>query len=137
VVTEAPLEKTEHGAFPAGEGWFVVNAREARWFESDGLGFYVSFEGENARFTELGINVGIVRPGEPGCMYHREEAQEDFLVLSGECLLIVEGRSGFFEPGTSCTVRRGQSMCSSASETTPASFSGWAHGGRDAGSSTP
>ena len=24
-------------------------------------------------------------------MYHREDAQEDFLVLSGECLLIVEG----------------------------------------------
>jgi uncharacterized cupin superfamily protein len=92
VVPEAPLEKTEHGVFPTGEGWFVVNAREARWFESDGLGFYVSFEGENARFTEFGINVGIVRPGEPGCMYHREEAQEDFLVLSGECLLIVEGQ---------------------------------------------
>jgi uncharacterized cupin superfamily protein len=91
VVPEAALERTEHGKVPAGEGWFVVNARDAQWFESDGLGFYVRFEGENVRFAELGINIGILRPGEPGCMYHREEAQEDFLVLSGECLLLVEG----------------------------------------------
>ena len=46
-------------------------------------------------------------------MYHAEEAQEDFLVLSGECLLIVEGRSGSSVPGTSCTAHRGPSTCSS------------------------
>ena len=66
--------------------------RDARWFESDGLGLYASFEGENARFAELGVGIGILRPGEPSCMYHAEEAQEDFLVLAGECLLIVEGQ---------------------------------------------
>jgi uncharacterized cupin superfamily protein len=91
VVPEAPLERSDHGAFPVGDGWFVVNAREAQWFESDGLGFYAPFEGENAPFGELGINLNILRPGEPSAMYHGEEAQEDFLVLSGECLLLVEG----------------------------------------------
>ena len=91
MVPEAPLERTEAGFVPAGDGWFVVNAGDAHWFESDGLGFYAPFEGENARFSELGINLGILRPGEPGCMYHGEEAQEDFLVLAGECVLIVEG----------------------------------------------
>ena len=89
---EAPLERTDHGAFPYGEGWFVVNARETQWFDSDGLGFYAPFEGENATFGELGVNLSILRPGEPSGMYHGEEAQEDFLVLSGECLLIVEGQ---------------------------------------------
>jgi uncharacterized cupin superfamily protein/catechol 2,3-dioxygenase-like lactoylglutathione lyase family enzyme len=92
MVREAPIEKTENGAFPTGDGWFVVNARDARWFESDGLGFYCGFESKEARFPELGINLNILRPGEPMCMYHGEEAQEDFLVLSGECLLIVDGQ---------------------------------------------
>lgn len=92
MIPEAPLEHSDHGALPVGDGWFVVNARDAQWFESDGLGFYAPFEGENAPFGELGFNLNILRPGEPSCMYHAEETQEDFLVLSGECVLIVEGQ---------------------------------------------
>jgi uncharacterized cupin superfamily protein len=92
VVPEAPLERSDHGVLPVGDGWFVVNARDAQWFESDGLGFYAPFEGENAPFGELGINLNVLRPGEPNCMYHGEETQEDFLVLAGECVLIVEGQ---------------------------------------------
>jgi uncharacterized cupin superfamily protein len=92
VVPEAPLERTEHGLVPSREGWFVVNAHDARWFESHGLGTYVPFEGgEEARFSQFGINIAVLRPDEPSCMYHAEGAQEDFLVLAGECLLIVEG----------------------------------------------
>jgi uncharacterized cupin superfamily protein len=91
VVAEAPLERTENGLAPAGEGWFVLNVREAQWFESDGLGLYAQFEGQTAQFSELGIGVGILRPGEPSSMYHGEDAQEDFLVLSGECILLIEG----------------------------------------------
>jgi uncharacterized cupin superfamily protein len=90
VVPEAPLERTEHGAVPAGEGWFVLNACDARWFQSDGMGVYTSFEGA-VRFADIGFGIGILQPGEPNCMYHGEGAQEDFLVLAGECLLIVEG----------------------------------------------
>ena len=92
MVPEAPLERNDAGLYPAGEGWFVLNAREARWFDSVELGLYGPFEGENARFEQLGINLSVLRPGEPACMYHREGAQEDFLVLSGECLLVIEGQ---------------------------------------------
>jgi uncharacterized cupin superfamily protein len=90
VVPEAPLEQTEHGLVPAGEGWFVVNVRNARWFESDGLGRYTQFQGDE-RFPEFGFNLAILQPGEPSSLYHGEDAQEDFLVLAGECLLLVEG----------------------------------------------
>jgi hypothetical protein len=38
MVPEAPLEQTEHGLVAAGEGWFVLNAREARWFKREGQG---------------------------------------------------------------------------------------------------
>jgi uncharacterized cupin superfamily protein len=92
VVPEAPLESTEAGAFPSAEGWFVLNVRDARWFESEGLGFYAPFESEGVRFPELGINLNVLPPGEPGGMYHGEDAQEDFLVLAGECILIIEGQ---------------------------------------------
>jgi uncharacterized cupin superfamily protein len=90
VVPEAPLERDDVGVFPAGDGWFVINARDLRWFESE-LGLYAMFDSQEARFDQVGVNLGILRPGEPNCMYHAEGAQEDFLVLAGECLLIVEG----------------------------------------------
>jgi uncharacterized cupin superfamily protein len=91
VVPEAPLEQTEAGLVAAGEGWFVLNARDARWFDAGELGFGASFEAQDARFADLGININLLYPGQPSCMYHGEDAQEDFLVLSGECVLIVEG----------------------------------------------
>ncbi|HEY3205937.1 MAG TPA: cupin domain-containing protein [Gaiellaceae bacterium] len=90
MVPEASLEQTDAGLVPKGEGWFVVNAREARWLEHETFGSGTVFEGEPG-FTELGINIGVLEPGQPSCMYHRENAQEDFLVLFGECVLLVEG----------------------------------------------
>ncbi|MCI0636052.1 MAG: cupin domain-containing protein, partial [Actinobacteria bacterium] len=89
-VPEAKLNPTEHGLVPEGEGWFVVNAREARWWHSDELGRAVLFEGE-PRFAEVGVNIQVLQPGQPNCMYHGEDCQENFLVLSGECLLLIEG----------------------------------------------
>jgi uncharacterized cupin superfamily protein len=90
VIPEAPLEPAEAGLRPTGPGWFVLNARDARWYDGE-LGVFTPFEGEEAGFEQLGFNLAILRPGEPNGMYHGEDAQEDFLVLSGECLLIVEG----------------------------------------------
>jgi uncharacterized cupin superfamily protein len=89
-VAEAPLERTEHGLVPQGDGWFVLNAREAPWDHVDELGEFCSFEGKT-RFPQVGININILAPGQPMSMYHEEGQQEDFLVLRGECLLIVEG----------------------------------------------
>ena len=89
VVPEAPMNKTPAGLAPAGEGWFVLNAREATWLDGH-FGAYTRFEGE-PRFTKLGFNIGVLSPGQPACYYHGEDEQEDFLVLSGECLLLIEG----------------------------------------------
>jgi uncharacterized cupin superfamily protein len=90
VVPEAPLEMTKFGLRPGGEGWFVVNAREMRWRDTGGLGAFCDFEGKR-RFSDLGINLNVLQPGEPMGLYHRENRQEDFLVLAGKCLLIVDG----------------------------------------------
>jgi uncharacterized cupin superfamily protein len=89
MVDEAPLEPAEPGLVPRGEGWFVLNAREARWM-TGAFGAYTRFEGES-RFAEIGVNIGVLEPGQPACYYHGEADQEDFLVLSGECLLLIEG----------------------------------------------
>jgi uncharacterized cupin superfamily protein len=86
---EAPLEPSETGVVPAGEGWFVVNARDARWLENE-LGAYCGFEGES-RFEQLGINLNVMEPGVHMFFYHLEDDQEDFLVLAGEALLLIEG----------------------------------------------
>ena len=90
-VPEAQLESTDDGVVANGEGWFVVNAREARWLHTEQLGSAVTFEGE-VRFPQLGININVLHPGQPSCMYHAEDAQENFLVLSGECVLVIEGQ---------------------------------------------
>jgi uncharacterized cupin superfamily protein len=89
---EARLVPREGGLVPEGEGWFVVNAREARWWNHPAFGSATTFENEEeAPFKEFGFNIQIVEPGQPNCMYHGENAQEDFLVLYGECVLVVEG----------------------------------------------
>jgi len=90
MVPEAPLESTEHGLVPKGEGWFVLNAREAQWRHGEGRSAICWFEGD-VDFPQLGINLNVLGPGEPMAMYHWEADQEDFVVLAGEALLIVEG----------------------------------------------
>jgi uncharacterized cupin superfamily protein len=80
---------TKNGLVVDVEGWFVMNARESRWKSEGPLGSYCNFEGKR-RFPQLGINISVLEPGEAMGMYHRENAQEGFLVVAGECLLIVE-----------------------------------------------
>ena len=48
--------------------------------------------GASAPSPVLGIGVHVLHPGEANGMYHAEATQEGFLVLDGECLLIVEGQ---------------------------------------------
>ena len=95
MIPEAELVSTENGLVPKGEGWFVINARETQWWSRPGRGVLCEFEGagfEGATdFTQLGINITVLGPGEPLGMYHWETDQEDFLVLLGEALAIVEG----------------------------------------------
>jgi uncharacterized cupin superfamily protein len=97
MVPEAELRETDAGLVPASPGWFVLNARDARWFDKPGQGHsvpltgYDEYEAETF-FPMLGMAIRVVRSGEPTGTYHWETEQEDFLVLSGEGLLIVEGQ---------------------------------------------
>lgn len=87
---EARLQDTGTGLVPVGHGWFVLNAREGRWRHQEGRAERLTFEGD-AEFPQLGVSLYVLRPGEPIGLYHWEADAEDFLVLSGEALLLVEG----------------------------------------------
>ena len=89
-MSEAKLVRRKGGLVPKGEGWFILNAKQARWGHSEEFDSYVTFEGD-VHFPEVGFNISVLPPGRPSAMYHEENAQEGFLVLKGECLLIVEG----------------------------------------------
>ena len=94
MVPESKLERTEHGLVPKGGGWFVLNMRDAEWRHVEGRGAVsvIGDDFEGARhLAQLGINPFVLMPGEPMAMYHWEADQEDFLVVSGEAVLIVEG----------------------------------------------
>lgn len=93
---QAQLVETDCGLVPEGDGWFVLNAREAEWWTlKTGGGAQCDFEGAALDgapyFPQLGINLTLLEPGKPMTMYHREVDQEDFLVLAGEALLVIEG----------------------------------------------
>ena len=75
---------------PAGEGWYVLSAAEARWYHRGGRGGAAGLQG-NGEFPQVGVSLVVLEPGEPMAMYHWETDQEDFLVLSGEAVLVVEG----------------------------------------------
>jgi uncharacterized cupin superfamily protein len=91
-MNEARLEHTEYGLTPATEGWFAVNVRDAGWVTNEAMGAACIFEGDKVAFGQIGYTLQVLEPGQPSGLYHREGDQEDFLVLSGECLAIVEGQ---------------------------------------------
>ncbi len=88
-VPEADLKRTDAGLIPQGEGWFVLNARDASWIRSEERGQDTDFEG-GQEWPQLGLRIQVVAPGQRG-MYHCERGQEDFIVVSGECVLVIEG----------------------------------------------
>jgi quercetin dioxygenase-like cupin family protein len=89
-MTEAKLTQAEGGWLePEGDGWYVLNAQDAKWLSNE-MGGYCSFEGQE-RFPEFGLNLNSLPPGAPMAMYHHEPYQEGFLVLDGEAVLIIEG----------------------------------------------
>jgi uncharacterized cupin superfamily protein len=101
MVDEARLASTNSGLTPATEGWFVVSVADAAWLTNEAFGARCLFEAdvpvvrnrpelEPHRFRDLGFTIAVVEPGKPNSLYHSESADENFLVLSGECLLVVE-----------------------------------------------
>jgi uncharacterized cupin superfamily protein len=85
------MEQRPDGTTPGGEGWFVVNARDAEWLHNERFGAGVIFESVERRFPHYGINAQVLRRGQPNGYYHAEDGQEDFLILSGERVLLIEG----------------------------------------------
>jgi uncharacterized cupin superfamily protein len=101
MIEEARLEDVGSGLAPVSPGWFVVNVGEAAWLRNDAFGGRCVFESnrrvlaerpdaEPQMFTDTGFTLAVLEPGKPSGMFHAESAQEDFLVLAGTCLLIVE-----------------------------------------------
>jgi uncharacterized cupin superfamily protein len=102
VAEEAPLEDVGAGLAPASGGWFVVNAADAAWVRNEAFGNRCVFEssprvlGERPdlqpqMFSDVGFTLAVLEPGKPTGMYHAESMQENFLVLQGTCLLVIEG----------------------------------------------
>ena len=100
---EARLADSGSGLAPASDGWFVVNVRDAEWLTSEGgdkkpSGSECAFESGEFWFRQLGVRLHVLEPGEPNGLYHSESEQEAFLVLSGECRLLVEGEERLLRP---------------------------------------
>jgi uncharacterized cupin superfamily protein len=102
MVEEAQLEKVDSGLAPVTDGWFVVNVGEAAWLTNDAFGARCVFEGDRPvfrrrpdldvqKFADVGFTLAVIAPGQPSGLYHAESNQEDFLVLAGECLLLIAG----------------------------------------------
>lgn len=90
-VTEASSTETPYGRYVTSDGWFVLNLQDAlavRNEEKGGAAY--PLESREHPFSDVGVNVKVVWPGEPSALYHSEGAQEGFLVLAGECTLVVE-----------------------------------------------
>jgi quercetin dioxygenase-like cupin family protein len=89
MVEEARLERLEAGLTPVTDGWFVVSIPEAAWWTNEAFGDACVFEGDDVSFPDVGFTLAVLQPGQAS-RYHREANQEDFLVLAGECLLLIE-----------------------------------------------
>ena len=90
-VEEASSEETPYGRYITSEGWFVLNLADAlavRNEEKGGASY--PLEPREQPFADVGVHVGVLWPGDPTALYHSEGVQEGFLVLQGECTLVVE-----------------------------------------------
>jgi uncharacterized cupin superfamily protein len=95
---EARLEDSGAGLAPADDGWFVLNAEDAVWLTWAARGSLCSFESEEHSFPQLGFGLHVLEPGQRTGLYHAESEQEAFLVLAGECRLLVEGTERILHP---------------------------------------
>jgi uncharacterized cupin superfamily protein len=101
MVEEARLDDIGSGLAPVSPGWFVVNVGDAAWIRNDSFGGRCVFESngrvlaerpdaEPQTFADTGFTLAVLEPGKPTGLFHAETAQEDFLVLAGTCLLLIE-----------------------------------------------
>ena len=69
----------------------IINLADAAARSHSRRATLIEFEPDDHRWPDLGVNVQIMQPGQPNCRYHSEPVQEDFLVLHGECVVILDG----------------------------------------------
>lgn len=69
----------------------IVNLADAPAISHPRRATIIDFEPEDAPWPDTGVNIQIMQPGQPNGRYHSEPVQEDFLVLHGECIVILEG----------------------------------------------
>lgn len=69
----------------------VINVAAGRTSSHPRRAMVIEFEPEDGLWADTGVNIQIMEPGAPNCRYHSEPVQEDFLVLQGECIVILEG----------------------------------------------
>jgi quercetin dioxygenase-like cupin family protein len=94
-VPEARLEDVGSGLAPVSPGWFTVNVRDAAWIKNEAFGARCLFEAGNPdvaarHFEHLGIKLAVFEPGQLSGFYHADSAEENFLVLQGECVARIE-----------------------------------------------
>jgi uncharacterized cupin superfamily protein len=101
MVAEARMEPVASGLAPVTPGWFVVNTADAAWTNHDRFGGVCIFESDEFVLRGrpdltayekpyAGFTIRVVSPAHPATHYHAESVEEDFLVLMGECILIIE-----------------------------------------------
>jgi uncharacterized cupin superfamily protein len=89
--TQASSRDTPYGRMITSDGWFVLNLADALAVRNgDDHGAVYPLESQESPFGDFGVNVRVLWPGQPNAFYHAENGQEGFLVLAGECILIVE-----------------------------------------------
>src|SRR6188508_441791 len=90
-VGEASSEETPYGRYVTSEGWFLLNVGDALAVQNEEKGGVTyPLEDRDHPFENVGVRVVVLPPGDPNALYHAEGVQEGFLVLSGECTLVVE-----------------------------------------------
>ena len=76
-------------------GWaidepFVINIADAPAIGGPRGATFIKLEPDGVTWPDTGVNVQVMQPGQPNGRYHSEPVQEDFLVLYGECIAIVD-----------------------------------------------
>jgi uncharacterized cupin superfamily protein len=69
----------------------LINLVDARANSHPRRATCIELEPEGKPWPDSGVNVQVMQPGQPNCRYHSEPVQEDFLVLHGECIAIIDG----------------------------------------------
>jgi uncharacterized cupin superfamily protein len=109
MVEQARLESVASGLAPVSPGWFVVNAGDAAWVNNDYYGGVCIFESDEFVLRgrpdleeyvkpQAGFVIRVVSPGQPTGGFHAESVEEDFLVVAGECILVVEDEERHLRP---------------------------------------